>query len=86
MMGRQTTPERLFYDFCLEDHVPAGHLLRQIDGMLDLDELRHQQKPFYSPIGRPSWTRRNWSCRGLKCARSQYTHRCDPWAPPLRKF
>jgi hypothetical protein len=31
MMGRQTTPERLFYDFCLEDHVPADHLLRQID-------------------------------------------------------
>jgi transposase len=54
MMGRQTTPERLFYDFCLEDHVPAGHLLRQIDGVLDLDELRDQLKPFYSPIGRPS--------------------------------
>jgi hypothetical protein len=30
-MGRQTTAERLFYDFCLEDHVPADHLLRQID-------------------------------------------------------
>jgi transposase len=54
MMGRQTTPERLFYDFCLEEHVPAGHLLRQIDGVLDLDELRDQLKPFYSPIGRPS--------------------------------
>jgi len=54
MMGRQTTPERLFYDFCLEDHVPVGHLLRQIDSVLDLDELRDQLKPFYSPIGRPS--------------------------------
>jgi transposase len=54
MMGRQTTPERLFYDFCLEEHVPAGHLLRQIDGVLDLDELRDQLKPFYSAIGRPS--------------------------------
>ncbi len=54
MMGQQTTPERLFYDFCLEDHVPAGHLLRQIDSVLDLDELRDQLKPFYSPIGRPS--------------------------------
>ena len=54
MMGRQTTPERLFYDFCLEDHVPADHLLRQIDGVLDLDELRDQLKPFYSLIGRPS--------------------------------
>lgn len=54
MMGRQATPERLFYDFCLEDHVPADHLLRQIDGVLDLNELRDQLKPFYSPIGRPS--------------------------------
>ena len=27
MMGRQTTAERLFYDLCLEDHVPADHLL-----------------------------------------------------------
>jgi hypothetical protein len=47
-------PERLFYDFCLEEHVPVGHLLRQIDGVLNLDELRDQLKPFYSPIGRPS--------------------------------
>ena len=54
MMGRQTTPERLFYDFCLEEHVPAGHLLRQIDGVLALNELRDQLKPFYSAIGRPS--------------------------------
>ena len=54
MMGRQTTPERLFYDFCLEDHVPADHLLRQIDGVLALNELRDQLKPFYSVIGRPS--------------------------------
>ena len=54
MMGRQTTPERLFYDFCLEDHVPADHLLRQIDGVLALNELRDWLKPFYSAIGRPS--------------------------------
>ncbi len=26
MMGMQAAPERLFYDFCLEDHVPADHL------------------------------------------------------------
>ena len=25
MMGIQGTPARLFYDFCLEDHVPADH-------------------------------------------------------------
>ena len=54
MMGRQATPERLFYDFCLEEHVPGDHLLRQIDGVLALNELRDWLKPFYSAIGRPS--------------------------------
>jgi transposase len=54
MMGRQSAPERLFYDFCLEDHVPGDHLLRRIDAVLDLSELRARLKPFYSPIGRPS--------------------------------
>ena len=29
MMGRQTAPAKLFYDFDLESHVPADHLLRQ---------------------------------------------------------
>lgn len=28
MMGVQGTPARLFCDFCLEEHVPADHLLR----------------------------------------------------------
>ena len=27
MMGRQAAPEQLFYDFRLDDHVPADHLL-----------------------------------------------------------
>ena len=34
MMGFQSVPERLFYDFCLEDHVPDDHLLRRIDAHL----------------------------------------------------
>ena len=55
MMGRQHADrERLFYDFCLEDHVPADHLLRRIDRLLDLGEVRRQLKPFYSHTGRPS--------------------------------
>jgi len=54
MMGMQAAPARLFYDFCLEDHVPADHLLRRIDGFLDLSELRLTLRPFYSAIGRPS--------------------------------
>jgi len=54
MMGTQAAPEHLFYDFCLEDHVPPDHLLRRIDVFLDLGELRLKLKPYYSPIGRPS--------------------------------
>lgn len=54
MMGVQTAPPQLFYDFCIEDHVPANHLLRQIDRFLDLESLRQELKPFYSTIGRPS--------------------------------
>jgi transposase len=54
MMGLQTAPAQLFYDFCLDDHVPADHLLRRIDRFLDLESVRTTLKPFYSPIGRPS--------------------------------
>lgn len=54
MMGTQAAPERLFYDFCLEDHVPCDHLLRQIDRFLDFEGVRAELKPFYSHIGRPS--------------------------------
>ena len=54
MMGTQAAPERLFYDFCLDDHVPDDHLLRQIDRFLDLSDLRPTMRPFYSMIGRPS--------------------------------
>ena len=46
--------DRLFYDFCLEDVVPAGHLLRKIDAVLDLSWLRGELKAHYSDIGRPS--------------------------------
>lgn len=53
-MGMQSAPERLFYDFCLEDHVPDDHLLRQIDRFLDFDGIRQQLRPYYSSIGRPS--------------------------------
>jgi transposase len=45
---------RLFYDFCLDDHVPSDHILRSIDRHLDLDDVRQALKPFYSSTGRPS--------------------------------
>ena len=40
MMGMQVAPAQLFYDFCLDDHVPADHLLRRIDHFLDLESVR----------------------------------------------
>jgi hypothetical protein len=36
-MRCQAVPAQLFYDFRLDDHVPADHLLRGIDRHLDLD-------------------------------------------------
>jgi transposase len=55
MMGqRPGAQDRLFYSFSLDDHVPQGHLLRGIDQVLDLRELRAQLAPFYSHTGRPS--------------------------------
>jgi transposase len=46
--------EQLFYDFCLEDHVPADHLLRGIDRHVDLTPIRVALKPFYSRTDRLS--------------------------------
>ena len=54
MMSVQATSARLFYDFCLDDHVPSDHILRSIDRHLDLDDVRQALKPFYSSTGRPS--------------------------------
>jgi transposase len=55
MMGRLASDQgRFFYDFCLEDHVPADHVLRRIDTVLDLSWLRAALAPFYSATGRPS--------------------------------
>ena len=50
-VGRQ---DRLFYEFDLEDMVPADHLLRRIDAALDLSWLRGAMKPHYSHLGCPS--------------------------------
>ena len=54
MMGTQVAPEQLFYEFCLENHVPNDHILRQIDPFLDLSEVRTTLRPYYSHLGRPS--------------------------------
>ena len=55
MMGhRQVEQAALFYEFSLERHVPADHLLRSIDRFVDLQEIRQELAPFYSSIDRPS--------------------------------
>jgi transposase len=55
MMGERTVmQEALFYEFSLERHVPADHLLRSIDRFVDLSGIRAHLRPFYSEIGRPS--------------------------------
>lgn len=54
MMGRLEAQENLFYRFRIEDHVPADHLLRKIDWLLDFDAIRHDLTALYSHTGRPS--------------------------------
>jgi transposase len=55
MMGHQQVEQAaLFYEFSLERHVPANHLLRSIDRFVELGELRRELFTFYSTIGRPS--------------------------------
>src|ERR671927_311265 len=55
MMGeRRVGQDALFYEFSLERHVPAEHMLRSIDRFVDLSGIRAHLQPFYSEIGRPS--------------------------------
>jgi transposase len=55
MMGQLPSQQNeLFYDFCLEKHIPEDHLLRKIDQFLDFSPLKEHLKPYYSHTGRPS--------------------------------
>lgn len=55
MMGQLPAAQNsLFYDFCLESHIPEDHLLRRINRFLDFDQIRQHLEPFYSSTGRPS--------------------------------
>lgn len=55
MMGEKAGAQgRLFYQFDLDDVVPVDHLLRKINAVLDLSDLRAQLAPYYSHTGRPS--------------------------------
>jgi hypothetical protein len=45
MMGsRQVEQGALFYNFSIDAHVPADHLLRSIDRFVDLSELRPSRR------------------------------------------
>jgi transposase len=55
MMGRlESDQDQFFYNFRLDDVVPADHLVRRIDTVLDLSWLRSDLAPHYSHTGRPS--------------------------------
>ncbi len=54
-MGRRERGQsQFFYAFDLDKAVPADHLVRQIDGVLDLDWVHKELAPYYSHTGRPS--------------------------------
>ena len=46
--------EQFFYQYRLDDLVPADHLVRRLDAMVDLSWLRQELAPYYSHTGRPS--------------------------------
>ena len=55
MMGRQNNDQDpLFYEFRLDEAVPADHLARQIDAVLDLSWVHAELAPHYPTLGRPS--------------------------------
>jgi transposase len=54
MMGCRMQTTAMFQYFCLDDWVPADHLLREVDRHIDFRMFRDQLRPLYSEIGRPS--------------------------------
>ena len=69
MMGpRQIDQAALFYEFSLERHVPAAHMLRSIDRFVDLSDVRSYLAPFYSSTGRPSIANCSSGCCWLATA------------------
>jgi hypothetical protein len=54
MMGHQQVEQAaLFYEFSLDRHVPANHLLRSIDRFVDLGGLRQELSSFLARSGVP---------------------------------
>ena len=54
MMGRlDRDQEQFFYEYRLDDLVPADHLVRKLDTLVDLSWLRAELAPLLQPY-RPS--------------------------------
>jgi hypothetical protein len=66
MMGVQAAAAQLFYDFCLDDHVPSDHLLRGINRHLEFEGLRQTQALLQSdwPVKGSERSQRRISPRG----------------------
>ena len=55
MMDRRENGQgQFFYAFDLDAVVPPDHVVRQIDGLLDLSWVHKELAPYYSHTGRPS--------------------------------
>ncbi len=54
MMGKRVMAEPVFATVRINDHLPANHLLRAVDAVLDTAFVRRIMAPHYSLIGRPS--------------------------------
>jgi len=54
MMGKRVMAEPLFDTVRIDDYLPADHLLRAVDALLDTAFVRGIMAPHYSLIGRPS--------------------------------
>ena len=69
MMGeRRVDQAALFYEFSLDRHVPADHMLRAIDRFVDLQTVRAHVAPFYSPMTALDRSRRKLRVKAIAYA------------------
>ena len=54
MQGKKKNPPKLFYNFSLEEYVPANNFYRILKKELDLSFIYKETKKYYSHTGRPS--------------------------------
>lgn len=54
MMGSKDYQEKLFYGFSLTRRVPEGHLVKELDRVIDLSFVRPLVRKYYSHTGQPS--------------------------------